>query len=353
MSEQFIQANPLRGHVVSFPKAIPSRTWMADRMLWADHLGAVWPASVPRARSDEDKLAFEHLSAYNSAGFFTERRIHIEDSLEFERDLEQALASADHDVWLEKSSTTAFTGILPTSVRVADDRLFYLDKFPENIKEMLLRTNMAKVTESTGMLQVTSKAKARMLMNALVNYAEPWGAAAQDLPLTLDAEDDDALAQAAAPGEDGPYRPAVSVPIPVIEGEWGDVAPQRLIDFRANDANERARQDYLNEVARRLEQASRRAAETTDDAASRMIGRDLELATRSLGERVGAVGLAGLAFSTVGTLAPISASDAAPELLGAGAAVAGLGLTAYTTLRRAPAHGYLRRARKAGLRRRG
>jgi hypothetical protein len=353
MSEQIIQANPLRGHVVSFPKAIPSRTWLADRMLWADHLGAVWPASMPRARSDEDELAFQHLSAYNSAGFFTERRVHVEDSLEFERDLEQALASADHDAWLQKSSTTSFTGILPTPGRVADDRLFYMDKFPENIKEMLLRTGIAKVAEPTGMLKVTSNAKARVLMNALVNYAEPWGSAAQDLPLTLDAEDDDALAQAAAPGEDGPQRPAVSVPVPVIEGEWGDIAPQRLIDFRANDANERARQDYLNEVARRLEQATNSAACTADDAASRMIGRDLELATRSLGERVGALGIAGLVFSTVGTLAPISLSDAPPELLGAGAAVAGLGLTAYTTLRPSPAHGYLRRARKAGLRRRG
>jgi hypothetical protein len=322
-------------------------------MLWADHLGAVWPASMPRARSDEDKLAFQHLSVYNSAGFFTERRVHIEDSLEFERDLEQALASADHESWLEKGSTTSFTGILPTPGRVGDDRLFYMDKFPENIKEMLLRTGMAKVAETTGMLKVSSNAKARVLMNALVNYAEPPGAASQDLPMTLDAEDDVALTQAAAPGENGPHRPAVSVPIPVIEGEWGDIAPQRLIDFRANDANERARQDYLNEVARRLGQAASNPADTTDDAASRMIGRDLELATRSLGERVGALGLAGLAFSTVGTLAPISASDAPPELLGAGAAVAGLGLTAYTTLRRSPAHGYLRRARKAGLRRQG
>lgn len=351
MSSHSVQSNPLRGHVVSFPKAIPSRTWMADRMLWADHLGAVWPASFPRARSDEDKLAIQHLSAYNAAGFFTERRVQVDDSAAFERDLESALGAADREAWLEKSSTPSFSGILPAPGPEANS-LFYLDKFPANIKAMLLRTAVATEAPSTGMLEVKSAAKARVLMNALVNYSEPWGPGAQDLALTLDAEDDASLAQAAAPGNAGDSRPAVSVAIPTIEGEWGDISPQKLIDFRASDANERARQDYLAEVATRIEQASRSGPQRSDDVASQMIGRDLELATRSLGERVSALGLAGLSFSTVGTLAPISLSDAPPELIGAGAAVAGLGLTAYTTLRRSPAHGYLRRARKAGLRRR-
>jgi hypothetical protein len=320
---------------------------MADRMLWADQLGAVWPASSPRARSEEDRWALDDLMRYRDAGFFTECRVPVNNSEQLERELEKSLLETDHVPWLEQGSTGSFERINPPGDRSVEEHLFYMDKFPENIKQMLLRTGVAVETEPHGMLKVRSPKKAHVLINAMANYAVPQGSG--DLPLTLDAEDDLALAQAAAPTPEGTSRPALVVEVPVIEGSWGDVTAERLIEFRGIEANNRARDDYLDEVAARVAKMTRLATDGDPAmAAKQMVSDQLDLATRSLAERVSVLGLTGLAISAVGTFTPIS-MDGAGDWVGFGATVAGLGLAAYTTLRPSPAHAYLRRARRAGV----
>ena len=47
-------ADWLRGQVVSFPKAIPRRSWIVERLLWADEISALWPTGTPLARTPEE-----------------------------------------------------------------------------------------------------------------------------------------------------------------------------------------------------------------------------------------------------------------------------------------------------------
>lgn len=56
-------ADWLRGQVVSFPKAIPSWSWIVERLLWADQISALWPTGTPLARTPEEGLALDDLPA--------------------------------------------------------------------------------------------------------------------------------------------------------------------------------------------------------------------------------------------------------------------------------------------------
>jgi hypothetical protein len=66
-------SNPLSGHIVRFPGAIPTENWMTDRMLWSDLFGAIWPwDQQPTPKSEAQEDAMMALSQYREEGFFAE-----------------------------------------------------------------------------------------------------------------------------------------------------------------------------------------------------------------------------------------------------------------------------------------
>ena len=248
MTDTTTTANPLRGHVVNFPKAIPSRDWLAQRMLWADHLGAVWPMGAPSDRSEEEYLALADARAYMKAGFFTPCVLSKDTSPLLTKRLKTAMQLPDTEIgrWVRSLKTAAFDQLNPDTAPfdepVDENQFFYVNKFPRPVQRMLLQSGVAK--QDGDWLTVRTAKQASALMSALAAHAKPLEPL--DMPRTLDTSNVNALAQAAAPSSAADSTPAAVIDIPVIGGVIAaEVKAEDLIEFRLSDANERARQDYL------------------------------------------------------------------------------------------------------------
>jgi hypothetical protein len=345
-------ANPLRGHIVRFPQAIPSQDWLAQRMLWADQLGAVWPLDAPHPSSDSEEQALEAIRTYQAAGYFTPCSVPWGASTEMLKQIRASLGLSDSRIgtFVRSMSTAAFEHLNPDAavepMAIDPDQYFYINKFPQEIQKALLASRVA--TREGGMLRIGTISQAKALLATLAEHAQPN--ADVNLPRTLETPDPDALARAAAPTRSSGSRPAIMLDIPVVRGVTEGVVPQRLVEFRQRAGTEDARQDYLNSVGQYVSKATTR--DPSSSAASVLhdrLTRDLQLASKSWYERAKSAGMASVALSTVGTIVPLPSFEGTADWVGGITGAAGVGVAAYTAVRNSHVHGYLTAARRADV----
>lgn len=340
--------NPLRGHVVSFPQAIPSREWLAQRALSADHLGAVWPMFDPTPRSPEDERAMQDIEKYRKADLFTPCRLSGDASPEVLADLKTALRLpvTAMQKWTRQLATVLGDAAAPELDEVSQDQLFYLDKFPREITRELSRARVVHRNED-GWLQARSPGQARVLLNALAVHSVPDKPL--DEPRTLDTPNLEDLAQVAAARPSKESQPALIVNLPVISG-LAATDTERLIEFRTNSKTEEERETYLATIDAYLG----RIADSGDPAAtSRTLGerleRDLQLASQSFMKRLRSAGAPGVALQAVSTFVPFPDLEGLADHIGTGAAVASFGIAGATSIvkyRRSGVAGFIKSAGK-------
>lgn len=341
--------NPLRGHIVSFPKAIPSSAWMAQRILWADQIGAVWPDGSPSAHTAEDEQALKDAEKYAAAELFTACTLPEKTGPALMTQLNATLDLTDAEAiaWQEASGMTGSDGSGAKAAEPEDDLQFvYLDKFPPQVQDALLRSGVAEQTERG--LVIPSRDRAMTLMCVLACNAEPH----RDLKLsrTLDTDNPFALAKVAAPLKGGQSQPAAVLDLSVLAARGGGIHADKLVQFRKNDSDRGAREDYLRSVDDYLEGVLKQhpSVDPAKEAIAKLEG-DLELARRSWLKRAKSAGLTEVALSTLSAVAPLSAAASFGEVVGLGAGVASAGLLTTTMVRKSHVRAYLNSARRAGL----
>lgn len=346
-----VSTKPLRGHIVRFPQAIPSQDWLAQRMLWADHLGAVWPLDEPTAGSGPEEQALKAIKTYQEAGYFTACSVPWEASTEMLKQIKASLGLPDSRVgtFVRSWSTAAFEHLNPDAavepMVIDSDQFFYINKFPPEIQKVLTASRVA--IREDNMLRIGTIPQAKALLATLAEHAQPR--ADIGLPRTLETPDPDALARAAAPTRASGSRPAIMLDIPVVRGATAGVVPEKLVEFRERRGTEDARQDYLNSVGQYVAKATARDPSST--AASVLhdrLSRDLQLATKSWFQRAKSAGMGSVALSTIGTIVPLPSLEGAGDWVGAATGAAGVSVAAYTAVRKSHVHGYLTGARNAG-----
>ena len=351
MPESTLDPNPLRGHIVSFPKVLPSKEWMAQRMLWADHLGAVWPMDAPTPRSTADEAALADARAYMKAGFFTPCRVPWDASPQLLADLQVSLRLPDSAAkkWLRSVGTAIGDVVKPDLSEPDDNQFFYFSKFPADVRKVLLRTRVA--TKDGHGLVVRTAEQANALLCALAVHAEP--ADPLEMPRTLETSNAAALARVAAPRPKAESQPAVVVELPVLGGLTAGIEARQIIDFRMDEKSERARQSYLDEVSRHVADKMRlEASGSAAQVASLRLERDLRLASQSFIKRLRSAGATGVGLTAVSTLVPLQNVDGLPDFVALAAGAANLGISGVTSVvkfSQSHVHGYLREAHKAGV----
>lgn len=339
--------NPLAGHIVRFPTAIPNAQWMADRMLWADQIGAIWPFGEPTPMSGDEGDSMGSIELYREAGFFTECHVNL-DNLSKEVPEALAMPPAAAREWLN-SLPELDEGGAEEAFRNPRDAFFYINKLGPEVSDMLLSTGIAVPADET-FIRLKSSAAARTLINAIAAQSQPVDG--RNLPITLDPARDSDLAKAAAPIPSGTTFTAAVVQLPVVAARITDA--RQIIEFRSNPRNERARADYLNAVERYVsEQSWVESVEPHSDRAATIrrerIRQDLLSSTRALADTQRTAGLAGYAASAVSALVAVAQASEG-SLAAASAAAGAAGLAASTvTLRGNRNTRYLRRANSAEL----
>lgn len=341
--------HPLAGHIVRFPTAIPSSKWMADRMLWADRIGAVWPTHEPTPTNEDEEAGLSAVRLYKEAGFFTECVV-PPDAFEGDTPSALRLSQKDHRLWLDTlpevqegvDSTEAF--------RRSPDSNFYINKLGPDVAQMLLDAGIA-TPKDDHFIKLKSAAAARRLMATVAAHARAIDGTA--MPLTLDAAKDTDLAAAATPSDDGNSYLASVVNLPVIVAAKTE-DPQRIIEFRLKTKNERARQDYFDAVEEfvakqsYIESVEPASAEAEQIRKRKILG-DLLEATTDLTKIHGRAGI--LAYGTVGAsvlLAVPGATDGTQPALQLGVSSAAFA-AATVLIRGSRETRYLRRGWRDGV----
>lgn len=338
--------NPLAGHIVRFPTAIPNEQWMADRMLWADQIGAVWPSDQrPEPMSESEANALSAADLYQDAGFFTEC---VVPSTAFAGTTPAALGMGTQQLreWVSGLPKADDNGRAAEVFKTPRDAYFYVNKLGDGVSEMLVRAGVAHRTDDN-FIELKSAKAARTLMATIAACAEPNGGGSR--PITFDSVSDMDLASAAAPVDGESAHAAIVVDLPVVTAARATDA-RRIIDFRISNRNERARQDYLAAVEEHVEAQVFIFERSADELRAEKVRSDLLKASQSLIRHHGAAGL------TVYGATAVSALVAVPQVtegwMPAAAAAAGLTGAAASGLimiRGSRTNRYLRRGQRAGI----
>ena len=248
--------SPLRGNVVSFPRAIPDRAWVMSRLLWADRLGALWPtwAPTPMRQGDEDVL--QDLEQARAAGLFTEWIVPEEayadvmDSLRQTRILPKGRANR----WLRKAGALtdqanpqhANREGAPERDRSDPNLFFYWNKLPPDVTDQLVDAGVLRRHGEFG-VRARSLSAAAAVFSTAVTHARPNGEIGTSTMIP-DADSTSALWQAAMPLDEQGH-PATAVQFPLATPLRNDVSVEKLLEFRQKPAVEAARQDYLAGLA--------------------------------------------------------------------------------------------------------
>lgn len=344
-----MQSEVLRGLVVGYPHALPQRTWVLNRLIWADQIGAIWPTSTPNAATDGEQVVLQDLERLRQAGLFTECTIPLGQDDEVQTQIESALN-------LTRQERESFSQRFRESVNAAREsrtnggRLdrnlrFYVNKMPPETTNLLLRSRVATKT-ADGFLRIKSAAQAEHLMAAAAEFARPVDE--RGLRIMLDGATDEALATAAAPLNGAAVRPSAAVNarmIGVSTPEISDV--EALIDFRLNDKNDRRRRDYLHEVDRYVRRCTKRGTPgDADGLALDRIGQDLLKAQTAY--RLSLSRVAAVATQIVAAVIPLADSPGdLSTAVAAGANVGAITVNVGADVRWGRPHAYLRTARTA------
>jgi hypothetical protein len=198
-------------------------------------------------------------------------------------------------------------------------------------------------TSDGNFIKLRSRAQAAHLMSAIAGFARP--ATSHDLPVTLDAADNRALAAAAMPLNAEEGYPASVMTIPLIGHEGTRVDPGKLVAFRHNEKNKSARQDYLNSVAAVVADKMARTVngEPTTLAAEKILT-DMQKATTSFADRVkDTLSIEAIAIEAVPVMVPFALNGA--RLSDAALAAASAVAAGALKLRMNRPHRYIRRAK--------
>lgn len=335
-------SNPLSGHIVGFPGAIPTENWMTDRMLWSDLFGAIWPwDQQPTPKSEAQEDAMTALTLYREEGFFAEC---VVDHKAFAPNNLQALGHRTAAVrdWVSHFPAEDEKGV--AGFDNPSDAYFYINKLGPDVADALIAAGVA-TTQDGDFIKLRSQARAAHLMSAIAGFARP--ATSHDLPVTLDAADNRALAAAAMPLNAEEGYPAAVMTIPLIGHEGTRVDPGKLVAFRHNEKNNSARQDYLNTVAAVVADKMVRTVNgaPTTLAAERILT-DMQKATTSFADRVkDTLSIDTVAIAAVPVMVPLALNGA--RLSDTAFAAASAVAVGALKLRADRPHRYVRRAKAA------
>jgi hypothetical protein len=250
----------LDGIVVNYPTALPSRAWLRDKLLWAEHLGSIWPAGDPWPRTEAEASLLHETQTLREAGLFTPCRIdHDVLSSDLGALTERvAVSEDDRKAWLRSngfsvrdSDSHDAPGDRKEEVQNLLDsgQFFYASKVGAGLQRALVDERLAVETQH-GDLRVKDPRTAAHLMSLLANYAKPEGGPRE--PLVLDANSSASLVRAAAPPSHADWVPALRVEVPSVRAVNDSAPLEAFLDFRLSSKGDRLRQNYLASVSRYL-----------------------------------------------------------------------------------------------------
>jgi uncharacterized protein YnzC (UPF0291/DUF896 family) len=275
--------SPLSRHIVGFPDAIPNMWWMADRMLWSNSFGVIWPGSEPTPKGDVEEEALSAARLYRDNGFFDEC---VVDHDAFAAKNLRALSHSPDAIreWIARFPGDH--GAEDVHFPNPKDAYFYINKLGEEVADELVVANLAIRDKDGFGVRLKSRAQAAHLMSAVAGFAR--SESRPNAAITLDAASNRAFARAAAPLEEDEGCPAAVMTLPIIGGEGDPPTPQKLVEFRRNQRNEDARKEYLDALHAHVQAQVERLGGAADPArmAAQQIRDDLNGAMMTFAQRV-------------------------------------------------------------------
>jgi hypothetical protein len=334
--------------LLQFRRVLPPSAWLRASILWADDLAAIWPENPPMPFDSAQEQALNEILLLEREKLFQERYIPPDLADVNAETVRAALAPAGaHQLvaesWQDGGSAVGLVPDMADQLLEYDAETFvYPDKFPEPVLEELKRLNLVERGLGGGYVM----ARAEALNWLLAAYASALAKSSEGR-LIPDVEEPAQARKIAAPlgGAEG-IRQAVVIAIrgaatPNLQTDF-----RRFIDFRKDDKNERARQDYIGQLMKLWNMCAVGGPEHADKQLADQVTADLRKARDSYFKRVGAQSLAAQTLTSLGAVIPLAA--AAPLAAIAGA-LASVGAAAVTVAVRTNAPAYVRRASNAEL----
>ncbi|KRF37365.1 hypothetical protein [Nocardioides sp. Soil805] len=349
MSEvQTASTDVLKGVIVNYPSAIPTKQWLVSNLLWAERLGSIWPTHIPVARNARERETLNDIRRLmeTEPDLFTPFHVAASaDQLidELTRYLE--VDETKRREWLTENDLDDVS-VGKARKREADPELFfYVNKMPPDVVDALLESGIAHQPAGKHAIELRDKDHADVLMSLLAKYAQP-STGDMDSAVVLDAATPTALGVAAAPTDQSPVAPALRVEIPAIRAANDDVSIDRLLDFRTSSKGGRLRREYVQVTSHRLQEL--RDA-PVDDATHlkevvRSIRQDVVGTRDQLAGGLTAAGIATAVASTAGMILPVAVSPqdfSSWAGLALSSAAKGLGFT-HSRVTASPKDDYMR-----------
>lgn len=251
-----IHNNLLHGVIVNYPSAIPTMQWVVDRLLWADHIGSIWPAGEPHGRTSAERSALRSIRELMNEhpNVFLPLRVDVDpETLIDEIGIYVEVDEDERRAWLEENDLYDARTDGHRSAKPDEGLYFYINKMPPQVVEGLLESGIAQRHPDAVGVVLRDNDHARVLMSLLANYARPEGEAA-DLPIVLEAESASDLGISAARSAAQNSQVALRLNVPSIRAANESVELKRLLDFRASDKGARLRGEYLATTSARLDE---------------------------------------------------------------------------------------------------
>lgn len=347
--------------LLQFLRVVPSSAWLRASILWADNLAAIWPMHGPTPRSPAQEKSLQEVRSLLDVGLFERKYLHgfltpatvsnaaraLNNAVSSKADAPlyegwnddgPAAGSAPVPVWLKKMLFAEQDDLDQNDF----NRFLYPGKLPTEVIRELTRQGV--IMPGRGRYGYTLRS-ADFLDQLLAGYARLLHARSGGR-LLPDVEESGQARRIAAPVDAETSCRALVLTLrgavkPDLETDF-----QRFIDFRANAKNERARQDYLEQLTRLWDDFARGGP---DNASEQMLGQvaaDLDLARQSYLKRVAAQTLAGQVLTSISVIIPLAVAHPLPAVVGA---LSALGGSAVTVTVRNDAPIYIRRATKSEL----
>lgn len=318
-------------------------------MLWADDLAAIWPASLPRARSSNEEQSLRELLELEHAGLFSPKNL-ASRPIDLSKTLEELRwigADAPIDAaWEDGAPAVGQTR--PAEFIAGEegsddiDRFMYLEKLgPENVAELKRRGLLTPHPDGLGYVVWSAQVLDRLLAAAACMLHDvSHGRLVPYVETPVQAR------RLAAPSAPVDTRHAIVVELPGVVTPNLTVDLRRFIDFRLDEANDQARRDYIDTLTEVWCLCSDGGAEHAFHEVVRTVENDLRKASKTYLDRVSRRDLAALGLGAMSWLIPL-ASTHPPAVVAA--AFCSAGALATTVVVRKGAPRYVRSAEIAGL----
>lgn len=361
--------------LLHFLRCLPPTDWLRRSILWADDLAVIWPENEPTPFTDEEEQSRREIDWLREAGFFRPEYISTLRKSSIRKALEtigvgdpptlsdpwingapavgRGALALEHRLDLSMSRYRQLDFVtLGASPWVArkfhlPENFVYPKKFSREYYETMLAQDLIQPSpDDRGFIVADLGSLERLLSAAAcVLHESSHGRLIPDVTIPSQAR------IIAAPPHEGEERDT-EVRDALVLAVRGAMAPnlqtdfQRFIDFRLDDKNERARQDYVVALVNLWKLCSDGGTEHALEEVVRKVALDARQAGDSYFKRVGKKTLVSQGLTSFAAVIPLAIAHP-PALIVAALSAVGASAIPLTVRKGAPK--YVRSASAAGL----